>query len=140
MLNKFLFYSGIPLFLVGMPFALLNAMSPILDSFIYKPDFIEFSVVYSIVPFLFWFWFLGVLGFICILFKVRPKWSKLSSKYLGAYIPLFLFCIGIFLGTFGKNIVKDHLVGNGYVLIKTETIRTSFYISYDKETYVVSAL
>lgn len=135
MLNRMLIFLGVPLVLIGMPFLLFNAMNPILDAYIYHPDSIALTSVFSIVPFLSWFWFLSIIGFVCICFNKRPELPKVWSKYLGTYIPCFLFVIGVVFGTIGKGAIKKHLVDSGYFLIATEKIRTSFYISLDKEIY-----
>ncbi|EJB8453325.1 hypothetical protein MW332_003092 [Vibrio parahaemolyticus] len=138
MLDRVLIALGVPLFLIGIPLLIIHAMKPVLSSFLYYPEVIELTFVFSMVPFLSWFWILGMLGFFCILFNIKPKWSKSWNKYLGAYVPCFLVFMGVCIGTIGKVLIKNHLVNHGYVLEKTEKLRTSFYIPYDKDIYVMA--
>ena len=135
MINRALIIIGIPLLLIGMPFALYVAMDPILNAYIYYPDSIVLTSAYSIVPFLSWFWILSCAGFICACFKIHPDWPKKWNKYLGTYIPCLLLVVGIGVGTIGKEAIKKHLINNGYLLITTEKRTTSFYIPYDRDIY-----
>ncbi|EHH1079120.1 hypothetical protein J7I01_004846 [Vibrio parahaemolyticus] len=135
MLNRALIILGVPFVLIGMPFVLFDTIKPIFDSYWNYPDSIVLTSAYSMVPFLSWFWFLSFAGFLCICLKKQPNLSKRVNKYLGTYIPCFLFLIGIGIGTIGKEVIKAHLIDKGYLLITTEKLRTSFYIPYDKDIY-----
>ncbi|MFV0575265.1 MAG: hypothetical protein ACK5NC_07650 [Vibrio sp.] len=136
MSNRLLLIIGIPLYIFGIPLSFFFIIKDIYAIFFYKPEMVELTSTFGVIPLLSWFWLLGIGGLICLLFKIKPKWSGKQNKWLGTYIPCVLAVVGIILGTLGKKAIADYLLGNNYHKYKVEKITTSLHFKIDKDIFI----
>lgn len=134
MLDKVIIFLGVPLFLIGLPLSFIHLGKSLFFIFTLEKETINLSYVFAIIPFLFWFWLLGLGGAICFFLKKKPVWSAQMNKALGTYTPIALACLAFVLGGVGKPFLAQHLLDNGYKL--DHTIAASAPWRFDTDVYI----